>query len=36
MEDSNTKVVWKKLYTIILIANVLYLLFFYWVTTTFS
>ncbi|SEK54480.1 hypothetical protein SAMN04487910_0780 [Aquimarina amphilecti] len=36
MRDSDTKIVWKKLYTIVLVANALYLLFFYWITSTFS
>ncbi len=35
MSDS-PKIVWKKLYTVVLIANIIYLAFFYWITTTFS
>ena len=33
---SDKKIVWKKMYTIVLVANLLYIILFYFITQTFA
>jgi len=36
MEHSKEQFIWKKWYSAVLIANAAYILFFYWITNSFS
>ncbi len=36
MEESETVYKWKKIYTAVLIANIVYILFFYWITNSYA
>lgn len=35
-KDTSQPLVWKKMYSIVLIANIVYILLFYWITRSFS